>query len=218
MLLVYVTENSRMIVVLDLVITLIPKCTADGNDGTPHYSLYSRQRDSQMFKTPGPGAYSPEDVGQTAHFRHPAYSFGTRHRHRKTDNTPAPNNYTLTQMLGKTTDSGKPQAPIFSLSGRQKQGGFHEDLAKTPGPGTYNTTEPNLYRDKAPLYSMTSRNVMPGDTTRKPGPGAHSPENVYITKRQGPKFSFGIRHSQYTAPLIVDVVDDYVPSQSYCKS
>lgn len=25
---------------------------------------------------------------------------------------------------------------------------------------------------------MTSRNVMPGDTTKKPGPGAHSPENV----------------------------------------
>ena len=25
---------------------------------------------------------------------------------------------------------------------------------------------------------MTSRNVMPGDTTQKPGPGAHSPENV----------------------------------------
>lgn len=27
---------------------------------------------------------------------------------------------------------------------------------------------------------MTSRNVMPGDTTKKPGPGAHSPENVSI--------------------------------------
>lgn len=25
---------------------------------------------------------------------------------------------------------------------------------------------------------MTSRNVMPGDTTKKPGPGAHSPETV----------------------------------------
>ena len=49
---------------------------------------------------------------------------------------------------------------------------------QTPGPGTYNTTEPQIYRDKAPQYSMTSRNVMPGDTTQKPGPGAHSPEIV----------------------------------------
>lgn len=47
------------------------------------------------FKTPGPGAYKPENTGQTGFFRHPAYSFGTRHRHRRSDNTPAPNNYTL---------------------------------------------------------------------------------------------------------------------------
>lgn len=65
-----------------------PKVYRDGNDGTPHYSLYSRQRDGTMFKVPGPGAYSPEGVGPTAHFRHPAYSFGTRHRNRRTDNTP----------------------------------------------------------------------------------------------------------------------------------
>lgn len=45
----------------------------------------------------------------------------------------APNNYTLTPMLGTTKESGKPQAPIFSMSGRQKQGGFHEDLAKVRG-------------------------------------------------------------------------------------
>lgn len=51
-------------------------------------------------------------------------------------------------------------------------------VIQTPGPGTYNTTEPSLYKDKSPHYSMTSRNVMPGDTTQKPGPGAHSPENV----------------------------------------
>lgn len=54
----------------------------------------------------------------------------------------------------------------------------HGYVFQTPGPGTYNTTEPSLYKDKSPHYSMTSRNVMPGDTTQKPGPGAHSPENV----------------------------------------
>lgn len=54
-------------------------------------------------------------------------------------------------------------------------------LFQTPGPGTYDTADPSIYKDKAPLYSMTSRNVMPGDTTRKPGPGAHSPETVRST-------------------------------------
>lgn len=184
-----------------------PKVYRDGNDGTPHYSLYSRQKDGTMFKVPGPGAYSPEAAGPTSHFKHPAYSFGTRHRHRRTDNTPAPNNYTLTPMMGKTNTSGHKQAPIYSMKGRSKIGSFHEDLAKAPGAGTYNVCEPSIYKDKAPLYSMTSRNVMPGDTTTKPGPGAHSPETVTITKKQAPAPSFGIRHSQYLAPLIVEVHD-----------
>ncbi|XP_060072852.1 outer dense fiber protein 3-like [Ylistrum balloti] len=183
------------------------KVYRNGVDGTPHYSLYGRQKDSTQFKVPGPGAYSPENVGPTAHYRHPAYSFGTRHQNRKTDNTPAANKYSLPSMTGKTVQSGKKQSPIYSMTGRQTQGAFSEDLAKSPGPGTYDNTDPNAYKSKAALYSMTSRNLMPGDNTQKPGPGAHSPENVYINKKQSPVFSFGIRHSQYLAPLIVEVQD-----------
>lgn len=181
------------------------KIFRDGKDGTPHYSLYARQKDLTAFKTPGPGAYKPETAGPTAHFHHPQYSFGTRHRNRRTDNVPAPNSYSLPGMLGKTTQSSKQQAPCYSLTGRSKIGSFHEDLQRTPGPGAYNTTEPQLYKDKAPQYSMTSRNVMPGDGTQKPGPGAHSPEKTWVHKNQLPVFSFGIRHSQYEAPLIVEV-------------
>jgi len=183
------------------------KTYRDGLDGTPHYSLYSRPNDPRRFNVPGPGTYSPEHAGPGAKYRAPIYSFGTRHRNRGTDNTPAPNSYQLPGMTGKTTQSSKRQAPVYSLTGRSKTGSFHEDLQKTPGPGTYRTTDPNTNKDKAPLYSMTSRNTMPGDTTQKPGPGAHSPEKVYKTKREAPKFSFGIRHTQYMAPLIVDVPD-----------
>ncbi|KAL3884129.1 hypothetical protein ACJMK2_030349 [Sinanodonta woodiana] len=92
--------------------------------------------------------------------------------------SPAPNSYSLPHMVGKTTQSNKRQAPCYSLTGRSRVGSFHEDLSKTPGPGTYNTTDPGVFKDKAPHYSMTSRNVMPGDNTKKPGPGTHSPENV----------------------------------------
>ena len=70
-----------------------PKIYRDGQDGTPHYSLYSRPRDSTLFKTPGPGAYSPEKSGPTARQSPPAYSFGTRHRGRKTDNVPGKYHY-----------------------------------------------------------------------------------------------------------------------------
>ncbi|ESP01089.1 hypothetical protein LOTGIDRAFT_200481 [Lottia gigantea] len=181
-----------------------PKIYRSGKDGTPHYSLYSRQEHGTVFKTPGPGSYSPESSGPSANFRHPAYSFGNRPRHRKSDNSPAANSYTLPNMIGTTVLSGKRQAPCYTLSGRQTTGSFSEDMARTPGPGTYNTTDPSIVKCKAPLYSMTSRNMMPGDTTRKPGPGAHSPEIVWGHKRKQPEFSFGIRHSPYLAPLIVN--------------
>ena len=33
-------------------------------------------------------------------------------------------------MVGTTRQSGKTQAPMYSLTGRSKIGGFHEDLKK----------------------------------------------------------------------------------------
>merc|ERR1712127_807393 len=124
---------------------------------------------------------------EVAFNKQPQYTFGIKHRYRGSDNTPASNYYTVT--------------------GRSKIGSFHEDLQKTPGPGNYSIVTPDIYRNKQPLYSMLGRNGMPGDSTRKPGPGSHSPEKVYITKRKAPECSFGIRHSTYVAPLIVEVKD-----------
>lgn len=57
------------------------------------------------FKTPGPGAYKPENTGQMGYYKAPQYSFGSRHRHRKSDNTPAPNNYTLPGMYMYVSNS-----------------------------------------------------------------------------------------------------------------
>jgi hypothetical protein len=45
------------------------------------------------------------------------------------------------------------------------------------------------------------------DTTQKPGPGAHSPEKVKVTKHNPPAYSMGIRHSEYLCPLIIEVAD-----------
>ncbi|XP_060082036.1 outer dense fiber protein 3-like [Ylistrum balloti] len=182
----------------------LTKYYRDGKDGTPQYSVYSRQREPAIFNGPGPGSYSPQNAGPQARFRAASYSFGVRHRNRRTDDVPAPNRYSLPSMTGKTIQSGKKQAPIYSMNARQSRGHFSEDLANAPGPGTYNTTTPSTYKERAPIYSMTARNAMPGDSTQKPGPGAHSPEVVKINKRAPPNFSFGIQHSRYIAPLIVE--------------
>jgi hypothetical protein len=47
----------------------------------------------------------------------------------------APNAYGLPGMLGKTVQSAKKQAPMYTITGRSKHGGFDEDLQRTPGPG-----------------------------------------------------------------------------------
>lgn len=65
-----------------------PKIYRNGSDGTPHYSLYGRPKDSSSFQTPGPGAYSPEKAGPSSKPMPSHYSFGSRHRHRRTDNSP----------------------------------------------------------------------------------------------------------------------------------
>ena len=51
-------------------------------------------------------------------------------------------------------------------------------MLQTPGPGAYSVTNPDTLQSKMPVYSMIARNMMPGDNSQKPGPGAHSPERV----------------------------------------
>ncbi|KAG2460402.1 ODF3A protein, partial [Polypterus senegalus] len=121
--------------------------------------------------------YSPEKAGRSSFYSAPAYSLSARSKGFRNDQTPGPAAYTLPPMLGPKTVT-KSSAPFYSLSGKSTIGSFHEDLQKTPGPGTYKVTDPNIYKSKLPQFSMTARNSMPGDTTQKPGPGAHSPEKV----------------------------------------
>lgn len=184
-----------------------PRITRAGVDGTPSYSMLGRQRDQHTFKTPAPGAYSPEKVHPQGERHAPVYSMGKRTRYRKRDSSPSPNSYTLPALLGPRVPS-KNSSASYSMTARAKTGGFSEDLAKTPGPGRYRTVDPSVTKRKDPCYSMLTRNFMPGDSTQKPGPGAHSPEKVYINKPSPPKFSLGIRHSEFITPLIIDVQDD----------
>ncbi|KAI8486550.1 PREDICTED: outer dense fiber protein 3-like [Branchiostoma belcheri] len=183
-----------------------PRITKHGVDGTPSYSVSGRIKDPRVFQPPGPGAYSPEKVHPQGERHAPVYSMAARTRYRKRDAVPAPNSYSLPQLLGSKVPN-KNSSASYSMTARSKTGSFSEDLAKAPGPGRYNATDPNIVNHKKPAYSMLGRSFMPGDSTKKPGPGAHYPERVYVTKRKAPTYSLGIRHSEYITPLIVDVAD-----------
>ncbi|XP_027048877.1 outer dense fiber protein 3-like isoform X3 [Pocillopora damicornis] len=175
--------------------------TRNGREAAPAFSLYSRTTDKVNLYTPGPGQYSPEKFHPPHERSEPSFTFGKRTKILFKDPTPSPNSYSLPPLIGPK-GVNKASAPAYSLSGRSAIGGFSEDLKKTPGPGTYEVTHPNTSRKRMPAYTMNGRNYMPTDTTLKPGPGQHSPEKVVYNKPTAPKFSFGIRHSDYmTVPL-----------------
>merc|ERR1712168_628365 len=153
--------------------SIVPSTTRRGGDGTPKYSLYGRHKELRPFSTPGPGQYSPEQAGKSAYYSAPTYSLSGRTKGHRSDQSPGPAAYVLQSMTARAT-----------------VGSFHEDLRKTPGPGTYKPVDPSVIKARGPSYSIIGRNMMPTDSTKKPGPGAHSPEIVFVTKRQQPKFSF----------------------------
>ncbi|KAL4597402.1 outer dense fiber protein 3-B-like [Arapaima gigas] len=184
---------------------LIPSnITRIGRQGSPAYSIYGRPKDPPLFQTPGPGWYSPEKSGKCTYRCAPAYSLSARTKGFCNDQTPGPAAYMLPSVLGPNAVN-KSSAPNYSLTGRSKIGSFYEDLQKTPGPAAYRVVDPSTYKVKPPQYSLTGRNSMPGDTTQKPGPGAHRPEEVTFTRSRAPSYSFGVRHSEFIAPLVIDV-------------
>ncbi|XP_054033966.1 outer dense fiber protein 3B [Dryobates pubescens] len=180
---------------------LPPGTTVKGPPGTPAFSISSRPRDLLPPQTPGPGCYCPERADRMAFPTAPAYALRSRTKMGSCQQTPGPAAYMLPTMLGAHVVN-KSSAPNYSIPGRSKIGAFHQDLSKTPGPCGYNTVATDVYKQRAPQFSMMARNTLPGDNTAKPGPGTYNPEQG---RRQG--VTFGIRHSQYLAPLIVDVPD-----------
>ncbi|KAG9273765.1 outer dense fiber protein 3-like protein 2 [Astyanax mexicanus] len=184
------------------------KITRFGRDGTPSYSMLGRKKLSAgTFQTPGPGAYSPEKAPPlNGHRQPPSYTMAYRTRYRSVDAIPAPNSYTLPNLLGSQIPN-KSSSASFSMSSRRKSGGPSEDLAMTPGPGHYNSTEPSIYLNRQPSFSIQSRHSIPSDATRKPGPGTHSPERVIAHLPRPPSFSLGVRHSEFVTPLVIDATD-----------
>ena len=74
------------------------------------------------------------------------------------------------------------------------------DYAKTPGPAKYDPADPRLVRNRGPHYTMRPLTRCDWEDRNKPGPGAYSPER----KSGAAAYSMGIKHSEFTAPLILD--------------
>uniref|UniRef100_A0A3Q3EMU1 Outer dense fiber protein 3-like n=1 Tax=Kryptolebias marmoratus TaxID=37003 RepID=A0A3Q3EMU1_KRYMA len=176
--------------------------TRQGRDGTPVFSLYSRLKQQELFPVPGPGQYSPERSQNLIFPSTPAYSLSGRSSDINKNLTPGPATYTLPSLLGPQSVIA-PSAPCYTLSGRSQKGAFHEDMKNTPGPAAYTAADPSISGARSPQYSIAGRHFLPDKATDTPGPGAYCPEQV----TKAPGFSFGLRHSQYILPYIINVDD-----------
>ncbi|XP_061700456.1 outer dense fiber protein 3-like protein 2a [Syngnathoides biaculeatus] len=184
--------------------------TRFGRTEMPSYSMSGRGKrtasEGDKFQTPGPGAYSPEKAPPlNAQRRAPAYTIGARTRYRSVDAVPAPNTYTLPKLLGHQVPN-KPSGVSYSMSARREAGGPSADLARSPGPGGYNGTRPDVYLRRQPSFSMQSRTKRPAYPSATPGPGAYRPESSGAHLRRAPSFTMGVRHSEFVMPLVLDLV------------
>eukprot|EP00069_Balaena_mysticetus_P000553 bmy_14613T0 len=160
------------------------------------------------------GTPSLPETGASARSRRPQVSPGrpTLHWLRRGDRPvlkdppslapPGPGTYTVPSLLGPRV-VGKVSAPIYSIYGRSAVGSFCEDLSKTPGPCAYPVVSPGIYKPRAPQFSMLARTSLPQGNSLNPGPAAYN-----VDQHRKPRgWSFGIRHSDYLAPMVIDVDD-----------
>ncbi|XP_006876763.1 PREDICTED: outer dense fiber protein 3-like protein 2 [Chrysochloris asiatica] len=175
---------------------LDPKVTRFGRSYTPAYSMQGRAKSRGLEVTPGPGAYSPEKVPPVRQRTPPAFTLGPRLRPQLLDTSaPAPNAYTLPSLWGSQIFI-KPSSPSYTVVGRTPPIRPPQDPAEIPGPGQYDSPDPNAYRHRRPAFTMLGRPRTPRPPDATPGPGTHSPEQVTVHKARAPAFTMGIRHSK----------------------
>uniref|UniRef100_A0A2I2ZDG7 Ciliary microtubule associated protein 1B n=1 Tax=Gorilla gorilla gorilla TaxID=9595 RepID=A0A2I2ZDG7_GORGO len=160
---------------------------------------------------PNTGKYFPERAGNATYPSAPRHTIAPRNWGVQAEKqspgevrtahprTVGPAAYTVPSLLGPRV-IGKVSAPTCSIYGRRAAGSFFEDLSKTPGPCAYHVVSPGVYKSRAPQFTILARTSLPQDNTRKPGPAAYN-----VDQHRKPRgWSFGIRHSDYLAPLVTD--------------
>ncbi|KAM8925263.1 protein CIMAP1D [Lycaon pictus] len=166
--------------------------------------MQGRGKSRGLEVTPGPGAYSPEKVAPVRQRTPPAFTLGSRLRPQLQDTSaPAPNTYTLPSLWGSQILT-KPSSPSYTAAGRTPPARPPQDPAEIPGPGQYESPDPNTYRQRRPAFTILGRPRAPRPPEETPGPGTHRPEQVTVTKARAPAFTMGIRHSTRAATMPVD--------------
>uniref|UniRef100_A0A8C3N8J5 Uncharacterized protein n=1 Tax=Geospiza parvula TaxID=87175 RepID=A0A8C3N8J5_GEOPR len=169
--------------------------TKTGKQVAPSALVTARPK-SKILVTPGPSDYTTERANKHVFHTAPANSLASRPKDLKGFRTPGPGTYTLPRILGPNTP---PKAAQYSWAPSKNPHCLLYPptsllLLQTPGPAAFDKVDLDVYKTRAPKFSM-------GLKTKLPGKGAF-PGPLSVTKARDPAFSFGLRHSLYKASLI----------------
>ena len=118
---------------------------------------------------PGPGNY--EYNADILHEKHPKFSFGKEVRgDSKAYKTPGPGQYEYKNYVGK-------EGPKITMSAKFNSRLQEGDKRYVPGPGQYDETNTNKYKNKNPSYRIgTAKRRGLYNSVDNPGPGQYTPD------------------------------------------
>ncbi|XP_049547954.1 outer dense fiber protein 3-like [Anopheles darlingi] len=166
----------------------ISKLTRTGRPHEPMYSMRSKWQPTRQDLVPGPQTYHPPMNKERA----PAYSFGLWLEALNKTKVPGPNEY-QTDMRAV-----RPRAPCYSMRPLTKG----TNTSYGPGPAGYGLPSRDLTHKRSPNYTMRNPFGTIGDRTPRPGPAQYGLMDRLVGK-SAPSYSFGIRHADWTSPMIV---------------
>ncbi|NXL22547.1 ODF3A protein, partial [Setophaga kirtlandii] len=130
----------------------------------------------------------------------PANSLASRPKDLKGFRTPGPGTYSLPRIMGPNTAYTRAE-PCYSMKGKSQYQSCFQDVAKTPGPAAFAKVDLDVYKTRAPKFSMGLKTKLAGKD-RFPGPADYNMGKVALIKARDPAYTFGLRHSLYKASLI----------------
>uniref|UniRef100_A0A3Q2QRH6 Uncharacterized protein n=1 Tax=Fundulus heteroclitus TaxID=8078 RepID=A0A3Q2QRH6_FUNHE len=169
--------------------TLPPNYTRYGKDGTLAFSVHGRLKPLAPFCPPGPGRFSKLSPFKSP----PAYTLSSRPKEITKNQNPGYNKSKNEMKIKRTVSKTNLKTWIYCC--------FLElwHSLQTPGQAAYNATDPYISKTKPPHWTMRGRNFPPYKAAQ-----TTEVSNI-LCSRKTPSFSFEVRHSQHTVPLIVNV-------------
>ncbi|NWW75572.1 ODF3A protein, partial [Climacteris rufus] len=129
-----------------------PSITKTGKYVAPSAHMTGRPK-TRTEVTPGPSDYVTENANKHIFYTAPVQSMVFRPKDFKTLQTPGPGAYTLPRMLGPNTVYTR-ASPCYSMRWKSQYNSCFQDLAKTPGPAAFAKVELDVYKTRAPKYTM----------------------------------------------------------------